>query len=123
MGKNERLTEMELIEPALRKAGWGVVEGSRIYPQYPITQGRLIGQGRRSSPLKADYVLIYKGERLAVVESKDRSLYYTDGVGQAKDYAERLNIRYSYATNGLEIYGIDLQEGTEGDVSAYPSPA
>lgn len=122
MSKNERLTEMELIEPALRKAGWGVIEGSRIYPQFPIDQGRLLGQGRRSIPLKADFVLIYKNTRLAVIEAKDRSLNYTEGVGQAKDYAQRLNIRFTYATNGHKIYGMDMQEGTEGDVSHYPTP-
>jgi len=49
-------------------------------------------------------------------------LYYTDGVGQAKDYAERLDIRFTYATNGLKIYGIDMEEATEGDVSKYPTP-
>ena len=43
-------------------------------------------------------------------------------MGQAKDYAERLNIRYTYATNGLKIYGIDMDEGTEGDVDRYPTP-
>ena len=46
----------------------------------------------------------------------------TEGVGQAKDYATRLQIRYTYSTNGLQIYGMDMQEGSEGDVSKYPSP-
>ncbi|MFT7197949.1 MAG: type I restriction enzyme R subunit, partial [Marinoscillum sp.] len=70
----------------------------------------------------ADYVLEYKNRRIGVVEAKKRDLYYTDGLGQAKDYAERLNIRYTYATNGLKIYGVDLAEGTEGDVVQYPTP-
>lgn len=43
-------------------------------------------------------------------------------MGQAKDYAERLNVRFTYATNGLKIYGIDMEEGTEGDVDRYPTP-
>ncbi len=119
---NEAQTELELIVPALQKAGWGKVEGSRIAAQWPISQGRLIGNGRRAQPLKADFVLIYNNRRLAVVESKKRDLNYTDGVGQAKDYAERLNIRFTYCTNGLQIYGVDMQEGTEGDVSKYPTP-
>src|SRR5690606_30469443 len=82
----------------------------------------LIGQNRRAAPLKADYVLEYKNRRIGVVEAKKRDVYYTDGVGQAKDYAERLNIRFSFSTNGYKIYSIDLQEGTEGDVSRYPTP-
>lgn len=119
---NEAQTKHDLIEPALREAGWGVIEGSRLCLEFPITKGRLIGQGRRATPLFADYVLEYKNRRIGIVEAKKRDLYYTDGVGQAKDYAERLNIRYTYATNGLQIYGIDIEEGTEGDVSNYPTP-
>ncbi len=119
---NEAQTKHDLIEPALRAAGWGLVEGSRLRLEFPITQGRLIGQNRRSKPLFADYVLEYKNRRIGIVEAKKRDLYYTDGVGQAKDYAERLNIRFSYATNGLQIYGIDMEEGTEGDVAKYPTP-
>lgn len=119
---NEAQTKHDLIEPALRAAGWGIVEGSRLRLEFPITKGRLIGQNRRATPLFADYVLEYKNRRIGIVEAKKRDLYYTDGVGQAKDYAERLNIRFSYATNGLQIYGIDMDEGTEGDVSNYPTP-
>jgi len=119
---NEAQTKHDLIEPALHKAGWGVVEGSRLRLEFPISKGRLIGQGRRATPLFADYVLEYKNRRIGIVEAKARDLYYTDGVGQAKDYAERLNIRYTYATNGLKIYGIDMDEGTERDVTKFPSP-
>ena len=119
---NEAQTKHDLIEPALREAGWGIVEGSRLRLEFPITKGRLIGQNRRATPLFADYVLEYKNRRIGIVEAKKRDLYYTDGVGQAKDYAERLNIRFTYATNGLQIYGIDMDEGTEGDVSKYPTP-
>ena len=119
---NEAQTKHDLIEPALRAAGWGEVEGSRLRLEFPITKGRLVGQGRRAKPLFADYVLEYKNRRIGIVEAKKRDLYYTDGLGQAKDYAERLNIRYTYCTNGLQIYGVDMEEGTEGDVSKYPSP-
>ena len=100
---NESQTEFEYIDPALREAGWGVVEGSRVRKQFPITQGRLLGQGRKAQPLKADYLLEYKNRKLAIIEAKKRDLYYTEGVGQAKDYADRLNIQYTYSTNGLEI--------------------
>ena len=119
---NEAQTKHDLIEPVLRKAGWGVIEGSRLRLERKITKGRLIGHGRRTSPLSADYVLVYKNRELAVVEAKKRDAYYTEGVGQAKDYAERLDIRYAYATNGLKIYSIDLEQATEGDVAHYPTP-
>jgi type I restriction enzyme R subunit len=119
---NETETRAELIDPVLKAAGWGVVEGSRIRMEFPINKGRLIGHGQRSKPDKADYILQYKNRNLAVIEAKARDKYYTEGVGQAKDYAERLQVRFTYSTNGLQIYRIDMQEGTEGDVTSYPTP-
>ena len=124
---NEEQTKYDYINPALREAGWGAIEGSHIRLEFPITKGRIVGklpngETRRTSRLKADYVLEYKNRRLAVIEAKARDVYYTQGVGQAKDYAERLNIRYAYSSNGLQIYGMDMEEGTEGDVSRYPTP-
>ncbi len=119
---NEQETRTEYILPALQKAGWGVIEGSRIREEFPISKGRLIGHGQRSKPDKADYVLQYRNRNLAVVEAKKRDLHYTEGVGQAKDYAGRLLIRHTYSTNGLKIYGMDMQEGSEGDVLIYPTP-
>ncbi|MDQ6968009.1 MAG: DEAD/DEAH box helicase family protein, partial [Mariprofundaceae bacterium] len=119
---NESQTKHDCIDPALKEAGWGVVEGSRIRLEFPITQGRLIGQGRRAKPLFADYVLQYKNRNLAVIEAKSRDLHYSEGVAQAKDYAERMNIRFTYATNGLQIYGMDIELGKEGDVAKYPTP-
>jgi type I restriction enzyme R subunit len=119
---NETETRAELIDPVLRAAGWGVVEGSRIRMEFPINKGRLIGHGQRSKPDKADYVLQYKNRNLAVIEAKARDKYYTEGVGQAKDYAGKLQVRFTYSTNGLQIYRIDMQEGQEGDVTSYPTP-
>jgi type I restriction enzyme R subunit len=118
---NEAQTEFQYIDPALREAGWGIVEGARVFKQFPITNKEKPGV-RNYSQLRADYVLIYKNRNLAVIEAKKRDAYYTEGLGQAKDYADRLNIRYTYATNGLKIYGVDMDEAIEGDVSKFPSP-
>ena len=119
---NETETRAELIDPVLLAAGWGVVEGSRIRREFPISKGRLIGHGQRSKPDKADYVLQYKNRNLAVIEAKARDKYYTEGVGQAKDYAGKLQVRFTYSTNGLKIYKIDMHQGTEGDDTSYPTP-
>ena len=119
---NEAETRAEHIDPALKVAGWGVVEGSRILREYPITLGRIEGHGRRSKPLIADYVLVYRNHKLAVVEAKAWDEALTEGVAQAKNYAGKLAIRYTYATNGQGIYGIDMTEGTEGEVPQYPTP-
>jgi type I site-specific restriction endonuclease len=66
---NEAETRAELIDPALKAAGWGVVEGSRILREYRITAGRIEGHGRRGKADIADYVLVYRNAKLAVVEA------------------------------------------------------
>jgi type I restriction enzyme R subunit len=119
---NEAETRAEHIDPALKAAGWGVVEGSRISRGYPITLGRIEGHGRRGSSLVADYVLVYRNRQLAVVEAKAWDLPLTEGVAQAKNYAEKLALRYAFSTNGQAIYSIDMQEGTEGECPCYPTP-
>src|SRR3984893_6160032 len=119
---NEAETRAEHIDPALAAAGWGVVEGSRIRREYPITLGRLEGHGRRGKALTADYILIYRNTKLAVVEAKAWDEPLTLGVAQAKNYAGKLAIRFTYATNGQGIYRIDMQEGTEGELACYPTP-
>ena len=119
---NEAQTKHDLIFPALKASGWEVIEGSRLLLEYRITKGRLIGQSRREKSLSADYVLEYKNRIIGVVEAKKRDSYYTEGVAQVKKYAERLNIRFAYATNGIGIYGIDMECGTEGDIDKYPTP-
>jgi type I restriction enzyme R subunit len=119
---NEAETRAEHIDPALAAAGWGVVDGSRIRREYPITLGRIEGHGRRGKALKADYVLEFRNTKLATVEAKAWDEALTEGVGQAKDYAQKLAIRYTYATNGQGIYGIDMKTGHEAEVPQYPTP-
>jgi type I restriction enzyme R subunit len=98
------------------------VEGSRIRREYPITLGRLEGQGRRGKPLTADYVLEYRNTKLAVIEAKAEDEELTEGVAQAKNYAGKLSIRFTYSTNGRGVYGIDMEAGTEGELPAFPTP-
>ncbi len=119
---NEAETRAEHIDPALKVAGWGVVEGSRIRREHLITPGRIEGQGRRGKPLCADYVLEYRNTKLAVVEAKALNEALTEGVAQAKNYAGKLAVRFAYSTNGRGIYAIDMQTGEEGEASRYPTP-
>jgi type I restriction enzyme, R subunit len=118
---NEAETRAELIDPALKAAGWGIIEHSRIRREV-IAPGRLVGSGKRANPEFADYVLVYKGEKLAVIEAKKRALPDTEGVGQAKRYAEKLETRFAYSTNGDGIYQIDMLTGAERYTSQYPTP-
>ncbi len=72
--------------------------------------------------LRADYVLEFRNTKLAVVEAKAWDEELTEGVGQAKNYAEKMSIRFTYATNGQGIYGIDMETGEEGELPTYPTP-
>jgi type I restriction enzyme, R subunit len=119
---NEAETRAELIDPLLVAAGWGVVEGSRIRREFPIAPGRIEGGGRRGKCLNADYVLSYRNTALAVVEAKADSLPLTEGVGQAKEYAAKLQLRFTYASNGKGIYAIDMDSGEEGEAEGFPTP-
>src|SRR5580704_10463082 len=120
---NEAETRAEHIDPALATAGWGVVEGSRIRREYPITLGRIEGHGKRGKALTADYVLIHRNHKLAVVEAKAWDEEITEGVAQAKNYAGKLAVRYTYSTNGRGLYGIDMETGKEGEWPQFPTPA
>src|ERR1700728_3660648 len=111
---NEAETRADYIDPALKAAGWGVVEGSRIRREYPISPGRIEGHGRRGKALTADYVLEYRNTKLAVVEAKAWDEELTEGVAQAKNYAGKLAIRFTYASNERGIYGIHMRTGKEG---------
>ena len=121
---NEAETRAELIDPKLVEAGWGVVEGSKILRERncQITAGRIQAGGKRAKPLIADYILVYKGIKLAVVEAKSRSLEVGEGVAQAKLYADKLTLDTTYSTNGDEIYQICMQTGEEGLVDRYLTP-
>lgn len=122
MYDSEADTRAELIDPKLREAGWVRSDTVNVRREYPISPGRILDSHTRASKLSADYVLIYKNQILGIVEAKKSSLNYTEGIAQAKDYAQLLKVRFIYATNGHTIYQIDTETGEEKEVSAFPSP-
>ncbi len=120
--ETEADTRANRIDPVLTAAGWGTVEGSRLRREV-ICPGRILSGGKRGKSLSCDYVLIYKGHKLAVLEAKKASVSHRNGVGQAKDYAGRLASRFAYASNGLSWYQIDMKTGAEGDMALpFPTP-
>ena len=120
---NETDTRAEFIDPQLKKAGWGIGD-ARIQREYYINDGEIKVGGIRASKLKADYVLSYRNRKLAVVEAKSDELEVGEGVAQAKSYADKLKLAYTYSANGREIYEIVLKAGheSEGLVSKFPTP-
>ena len=119
---NEAETRAELIDPKLKACGWGVVEGSKILREYNITAGKIQTGGIRGKKTIADYILVYKGIKLAVVEAKSVTLGVGEGVAQAKQYAEKLTLETTYSSNGNEIYSICMKTGAEGLVDNYLTP-
>jgi type I restriction enzyme R subunit len=122
MSRNESETRAELISPKLALDGWGKAGHSIIRREVGITAGRILGGGKRASKLSADYVLEFQGRKLAAVEAKREKLSYTEGVRQAKDYAQRLQCRFGYSTNGHHIYQIDMHTGEEKLVDRFLTP-
>ena len=130
---NEAQTRLNKIDPKLRDAGWGIVPGSKILVEQSayIAPGRITTTGHKN-PKKADYILEYKGQKLAVIEAKSDEKDVAEGVDQAKLYADALKIRYTYSTNGDDIWFIDMGiknnkgeyiiPSKEHDIDSFPSP-
>jgi type I restriction enzyme R subunit len=121
---NESETRAELIDPKLKENGWdGKADPDvKVHREYLITAGKIKATGGRGKPLIADYVLAYKGRKLAVVEAKSNERPVGEGVAQAKDYAEKLQVDDTYAANGREIYHIDMDSAKEGLVEDFHTP-
>ena len=119
---NEAETRAELIDPKLKACGWGVVEGSKVLREHPITEGKIQTGGGRGKREIADYVLVYKGIKLAIVEAKSDVQEVGEGVMQAKKYAAKLQLETTYSTNGKAIYQICMKTGVEGLVTDFLSP-
>ena len=125
---NESDTRLKKIDPALKAAGWGVVEGSDIFTEqraYLLAPGRIVTKAKRN-PDKIDYLLTYKGVKIGIIEAKKDELDVSAGVEQAKKYAKAMNIRFTYSTNGDKIWAIDMEakpgDFTEGFVDRFPTP-
>jgi len=119
---NEAETRAELIDPLLLKCGWGTTSESKINREYTITHGKIQTGGVRCKPLVADYILSYRNVKLAVIEAKSVELEVGEGVAQAKLYAEKLKLNFTYAANGREIYQINMKTGDEEPVDTFPTP-
>jgi type I restriction enzyme R subunit len=131
-GMNKRaLSETEicdrLITPALQRAGWLL---ERMRREYSFTDGRIIVRGRlvsRGRRKRADYLLVYEGVPLAVIEAKDNSHAIGDGLQQALAYAESLNTPFVFASNGdgflfHDRTGQSDHRETSLALDAFPSP-
>lgn len=99
---SERDICTKFITPALRTAGWD--EMSQIREEVSFTKGRIIVRGKlvtRGKGKRADYILYYKPNiPIALIEAKDNTHSIGDGIQQALDYADTLNIPFVFSSNG-----------------------
>lgn len=127
------LSEMDIrtkyITPAIVKAGWDPI--IQLREEYNVTKGRIIARGKsckRDKPLKADYVLFYKPNKpIAVIEAKDNNHTLSDGMQQALQYADMLDVPFVFSSNG-DGFTFHNKYITEGDIEItlmndeFPSP-
>ncbi len=103
------LTEADIrtkfITPALAGAGGGKWDlMTQLREEVYFTKGRVLVRGKtvkRGEAKKADYLLFYKpGIPIAVIEAKDNNHRVGDGMQQALEYAEILDVPFAYSSNG-----------------------
>src|SRR5947208_13552908 len=124
MGRSEKETRLELIDPRLEAAGWTAAFVEREYP-YKKGRIRLIGeQTVRDEPQFVDYLL--RGEPrgliLAVVEAKDEDHGPGAGLQQALAYAVDLDVSFAYSSNGHGIVEHDRLTNKVTKLDAFPTP-
>jgi type I restriction enzyme, R subunit len=111
------------VLPALYKAGW---TDDQIAEQLSFTPGRIIVAGgtvKRGPRKRLDYLLSYNRDRpIGVVEAKAEYKLPGDGLQQAKEYAQTLDLLFAYSTNGPVVIEHDFTTGLETILSSYPSP-
>lgn len=96
LAENETRTRQVLIDPLLRKLGWDVSNPNMVHLEYSVKQER------------ADYALMPKGKRLAVIEAKRLGTDLDDRVMQVLNYANAGGFPYMILTNGdkWEMYKV-----------------
>lgn len=127
---SERDICTKFITPAVQRAGWDVL--SQIREEVGFTKGRIIVRGKlvtRGKAKRADYILHYKPNiPIALIEAKDNNCSVGDGIQQALEYAEALNIPYVFSSNGdgfvfHDRTGKSEQKEVTLSLDAFPSPA
>src|SRR5437879_5794280 len=119
MSRNERQTCKDLIEPALRGAGWTFDDNVEI------GRGRVNLTGPsmydESQKIIADYVLRYWQLPLAILEAKAEGEASEDGMQQGSRYANRLGLRFSIASNGRSFILTDNESNEFHTLASMPT--
>ena len=122
---NEADTCRKFVVPKLVESGWDNDPHS-FTEQRTFTDGRIVVAGnrvKRRQQKRADYLLRHTRDfPIAVVEAKAFYKSATDGLQQAKEYAEVLGLKFAYSTNGHSIVEFDYLTGKEQQIESFPAP-
>lgn len=119
MPYTEADTRANFIDPALLQKGW---LAQHIRREYSFTDGRRLFGGKRGNRCRVDYLLLYNNTFIGIIEAKAEHKPPTEGLQQAMDYAQKLKLRFIYATNGKRIYEFDMITGKGDYIDAFPTP-
>ena len=121
----EEEVKLNYITPAIENAGW---QKKQIRMEYSINAGKIVVRSnvaKRLPKKKADYVLFYKENLpLAVIEAKDNTHHIGDGMFQAQEYADKLDVRFVFTSNGDGFLFYDMKTAEQKFLSLdeFPSP-
>lgn len=125
---SERDICTKYITPALQKAGWNI--DTQILEEVSFTDGKIFVRGKltaRGKRKRADYILYYNSNPVALIEAKDNNHSVNAGIQQALDYANVLDIPCVFSSNGdgflfHDRSATDAAIEQELDLDAFPAP-
>ncbi len=120
MGISKELTEEDVkfryISEAITSKGWAK-DSIFMERKVRFTDGKISLHGNlvhRERPKFADYVLYAnKATPIAIVEAKDANHSVSHGLQQAKIYAQMLDVKFAYSSNGEGFAEHDFLTGKE----------
>jgi len=118
--------KLNFITPALLSKGWK--DKITMETKVQFTDGKINLKGNvavRGDAKKADYVLyMHKDYPIAIVEAKDNNHTISFGMQQAKTYAQMMDIKFAYSSNGDGFEEYDFLTGQERQISMdeFPTP-
>ena len=125
---NEAETRIVNIDPLLKESGWSDSNNPDVPSfkrEHYFTDGKIIGEKSRGKAKRVDYLLYYRQPHfpIAVVEAKADYKLPSDGIQQAKTYAQILGLNFAYSTNGELFVEFDFITGLESKLYKMPQPS
>jgi type I restriction enzyme, R subunit len=125
---SERDICTKYITPALKKAGWDIE--TQVLEEVSFTDGKIFVRGKltaRGKRKRADYILYYNSNPIAIIEAKDNNQTVRSGIQQALDYAKCLDIPCVFSSNGDGFFFHDRTASNESiecelSLDNFPSP-